>query len=206
MDSLKKYWEKYLYSAKHPEISEKGFRFVLKKYREWGRFYHNETHLRELFGLFEVHFQQLKHPENIAISIFFHDIVYNVLSKQNESKSAEMANIWLDKLELVYPNVYDYILATKNHCNDKEDTDLDFFLDFDLAVLGKSDEAYRNYFLATRKEYRIFPTFLYKKGRIQVLKHLLASKYLYKTPTFRDSYEEQARKNMEAEIRFWEQK
>ena len=206
MDILKKYWDRYLYSAKYPEFSEEGFQFLLKKYREWGRFYHDETHLRELFGLFEVHIHTLKQPENIAVSIFFHDIVYNVLSKQNELESAEMASKWLEKLGHVYPNVYGYILATKNHQNATEDTDLDYFLDFDLAVLGKSEEDYRNYFLATRKEYRIFPTFMYKKGRVQVLRHLLGLKSLYKTPIFRNSLEEQARKNMEAEIRFWEQK
>jgi predicted metal-dependent HD superfamily phosphohydrolase len=56
------------------------------------------------------------------------------------------------------------------------------------------------YFEQIRKEYRIYPDFLYKPGRAKALEHFLENKFIFQTEEFRKLYEEKARRNIEKEI------
>ena len=80
------------------------------------------------------------------------------------------------------------------------DEDTNFLLDIDLSVLGKNPEEYKQYSDNIRKEYRIYPDFMYRKGRLKVLKNMLALDAIYKTEFFKQAYENQARENLKLEI------
>ncbi|MDQ1163003.1 putative metal-dependent HD superfamily phosphohydrolase [Chryseobacterium sp. SORGH_AS 447] len=113
-----------------------------------------------------------------------------------------MAVLSLDKLVLspnVLQKVSDQILATKAH-HESGDRDTDYLLDADLSVLGKSFETYMEYTKKIRKEYYIYPDFMYKPGRKKVLQHFLELKSIFKTNEFRDRYESTARENIRGEI------
>lgn len=58
-----------------------------------------------------------------------------------------------------------------------------------------------NYTKQIRKEYSIYPDFLYKPGRKKVLEHFLQLENIFKTDYFKTKYEVQARKNIESEWR-----
>jgi len=134
---------------------------------------------------------------------FYHDVVYDATSKLNEEKSADIAKERLEILDLNNEDlqqVYEQILATKSH-QKSENEDTNFLLDADLSVLGKSSKVYSEYTKQIRKEYSIYPDFLYKPGRKKVLQHFLELESIFKTEFFRNKYETQARENIEFELK-----
>ncbi|MEG1591418.1 HD domain-containing protein [Chryseobacterium sp.] len=165
--------------------------------------YHNLQHLENMFEEIDAVRNQIEKFDNISFSIFYHDIIYDASSKLNEEKSADIAKERLESLGVnndKIQNIYDQILATKSHQkSDKEDTN--FLLDADLSILGKSDEAYLEYTKQIRKEYSIYPYFLYKPGRKKVLEHFLELESIFKTEYFRGKYEIHAKKNIEFELK-----
>lgn len=177
---------------------------IEKNYSLKNRHYHNLQHLKTLFEEIDTIKTQIENFNNISFSIFYHDIIYDAASKLNEEKSADIAQERLEHLGLNHEDiqkVHEQILATKSHKkSDKEDSN--FLLDADLSILGKSDEAYLEYTRQIRKEYSIYPDFLYKPGRKKVLEHFLDLENIFKTEYFREKYETQARKNIDNEFQF----
>lgn len=140
--------------------------------------------------------------DSILFSIFYHDIIYNATSKDNEEKSAELAKTRLEKLNISNEKtarIYYRILATKSH-KKSEDSDTNFLHDADLAILGQDWEIYENYTKQIRKEYSIYPDFLYNPGRKKVLTHFLEFEEIFKTDYFKEKYEDKARENIQREL------
>jgi predicted metal-dependent HD superfamily phosphohydrolase len=95
-----------------------------------------------------------------------------------------------------------YIDLTKTHKIPEEhsaDTDLAYFLDFDLAILGKPQVAYDTYATQIRQEYIHVPDDKFKIGRPAVLKQLMEGE-LYFTEEFITNLDERARANIRREI------
>ena len=96
---------------------------------------------------------------------------------------------------------YRQINATKTHqLTQGDDEDTAWLLDFDLAILGSDWETYSKYLDKIRKEYSIFPTFLYQRGRKKVLQLMLDRKQLFHTPYYFDRFEAAARQNLQREL------
>ncbi|WP_125720202.1 HD domain-containing protein [Flavobacterium ustbae] len=177
-----------------------------KAYSKKSRHYHNLKHLEEMIASFEIYSDKLQNPNEILFSIFYHDFVYSASKKDNELKSAEYALLVLgEKSDLNKQLVFDAICATQNHTHNTND-DINWLIDFDLKILAKDWEEYKTYFEQIRKEYRIYPDFLYKPGRAKALKHFLEYDFIFQTEEFRSLYEEKARRNIEKEISYLESK
>jgi predicted metal-dependent HD superfamily phosphohydrolase len=175
---------------------------IATAYSSKKRAYHNLTHLESLAAELEAVRRQVTHWDCIVFAIAYHDLVYSATAKDNEDKSAEIAVNRLKKTNLDTSEVSlckEMILATKGHTVSIE-TDVNFFTDADLSILGKSEKVYVAYAQAIRKEYSIFPDLLYKPGRRKVLEHFLAMPRIFKTSYFFDHYENAARKNLEQEF------
>jgi len=175
---------------------------IEKKYTEKGRHYHNLTHLENMFSELELANDRITSFTNISFSVFYHDVIYDASSKLNEEKSTEFAKLRLEKLgvnKIDIEEVYEQILATKSH-QKSGNYDTNYLLDVDLSILGKDIESYVKYTQQIRKEYSIYPDFLYKPGRRKVLHHFLELESIFKTEYFKAKYENQARKNIEFEI------
>ncbi|WES97665.1 hypothetical protein P2W68_23070 [Chryseobacterium arthrosphaerae] len=173
------------------------------KYTEKGRYYHNLLHLDNMFQELEAVKDRISRFTLLSFAVFYHDIIYDVTSKSNEEKSAVTAEKRLSELGLSHEEikiVSDQILATKSH-QKSENMDINYLLDADLSVLGKDRETYLVYTQMIRKEYSIYPDFLYKPGRKKVLRHFLELENIFKTEYFRDQYENQAKENIETELR-----
>ena len=99
-------------------------------------------------------------------------------------------------------NCYNLIIATKTHLlpNDLNSFDFQFLLDIDLSILASERNDYIEYTTQIRKEYNMYPNFLYKKGRKKVLKHFLEMKQIYKTELFQNLWEEKAKENISYEL------
>jgi len=171
-----------------------------KAYSKKSRHYHNLTHLKEMIESFETYSNRLQNPNGILFSIFYHDYVYSASKKDNELKSAEYAlKILPENIDLNKQLVFDAICATQQH-QQNEIEDINWLIDFDLKILAKDWDNYKIYFEQIRKEYRIYPDFLYKPGRAKALKHFLENEFIFQTEEFRSLYEEKARQNIEKEI------
>ncbi|MBL0738178.1 hypothetical protein JI750_14850 [Flavobacterium sp. GN10] len=172
-----------------------------KAYSKKSRHYHNLTHLKEMIESFEIYKDKLQNPDEILFSIFYHDFVYSASKKDNELKSAEYAlSILSENSTLNKQLVFDAICATQQHQQNAIE-DINWLIDFDLKILAKDWENYKIYFEQIRKEYRIYPDFLYKPGRAKALKHFLENAFIFQTDAFRSLYEEKARVNIEKEIK-----
>lgn len=173
-----------------------------KAYSKKSRYYHNLTHLKEMIASFEIYRDKLQNPNEILFSIFYHDFVYSASKKDNELKSAEYALAILpENSNLNKQLVFDAICATQQHQQNAIE-DINWLIDFDLKILTKDWEDYKIYFEQIRKEYHIYPDFLYKPGRAKALKHFLENEFIFQTDEFRNLYEEKARANIEKEISF----
>ena len=176
---------------------------ISKKYNSSKRFYHNLNHITELIDLSIEYNSSIYDVEILQLSIFYHDVIYYAIKKDNELKSAVFCKKHLNKIN--YPKekiekCYEYILATKSHKSNNEN-DLNFLLDFDLAILGSQWADYEKYLNQIRKEYSIFPDIIYNNGRKKVLKHFLKQERIYKTDEFFSNFENVARENLSKELK-----
>lgn len=181
---------------------EKNWSDLEKAYSKKSRHYHNLTHLKDMIECFETYFDKLKFPNEVLYSIFYHDYIYVSSKKDNELKSAEFAIKILPKDSDLNPKlVFDMICATQLHQHN-EIEDINWLIDFDLKILSRDWSEYHIYFEQIRKEYRIYPDFLYKPGRAKALKHFLEYDFIFQTDEFRNLYEKKARFNIEREVLF----
>lgn len=177
---------------------------LFKHYSRKNRHYHGLSHIWNMLTQSDECKAELVDKEMVDFAIWFHDIIYKATQKNNEEKSADLARKVLKRLSLNasrIETVYNLIVSTKKHqVIESSNLDNAYLLDFDLSILGQSWEVYETYIKNIRKEYKIYPDFLYKPGRKKVLKHFLERKTLYFTEKYLDLYESQARKNLEKEI------
>ncbi len=173
-----------------------------KLYSSPKRYYHDITHITNLLKLWESNKNKLGDEEIVYLVIWFHDAIYDSWKSDNEELSAEMAKEFLIKIN--YPiykidKIVQYILATKTH-ESNGDPDLNFFLDFDLSILGADETIYDIYAQQIRDEFSFYPNFLYNRGRRKVLNAILEKKSIYKTDEFKALLENQARLNIQREL------
>jgi len=196
-------WNKLVYSYSDDQDLINEFWLEIEQQHSGAkRHYHNLNHLEYMIEKAHEHQANLTDLNTVLFSIFYHDIVYNVRRQDNEQKSADLAKERLIKLGLTDDQVakcQEQIIATKEH-NTQTDSDTNYLVDIDLAILGEDPETYKVYSQQIRKEYSIFPMFLYKKGRKKVLRHFLNMNSIFKTDWFHENYEPQARENLRSEL------
>jgi predicted metal-dependent HD superfamily phosphohydrolase len=175
---------------------------ILRQYSNKKRYYHTLEHLDNLLYQLKLVRDHIQDWDTILFTLFYHDIVYNSLNSDNEEKSAQLAEKRLRLLEVPISKIElckNQILATKNHLSSNND-DTNYFTDADLCVLGLSWNAYSGYYTNVRKEYSIYPSFIYNPGRKKVLNHFLSMDRIFKTDLFYEKFEAKARINIQREI------
>ncbi|MDG1331614.1 MAG: hypothetical protein P8P74_04745 [Crocinitomicaceae bacterium] len=202
-DYLRSNWKELTQGL--PEVSNAFFLELTILYNSAGRHYHTLNHIEALLKLAEEHQHLLKSPRTIFWVIWYHDAIYDAAKSDNEEKSADLARDHLTKLGLdndLIEECFQLIIATKTHTltENLSTFDAEFLLDIDLSILAVKQESYLEYTKQIRKEYKIYPDFLYKKGRKKVLKHFLEMDKIYKTELFQNLWEENARTNLKFEL------
>ena len=178
------------------------FSDLLNDYSAEQRVYHDLSHIHHLLNLLEDNQFRIHDEEVIFFAIWFHDAIYNTWKTNNEEKSADFAEDILSKTSMSpkrVQKVVDYIKATKTHTSNG-DNDLEFFLDFDLSILGAEPTIYDVYTRQIREEFSIYPNFVYNRGRKKALRHFLEKSYIFHTYEFRSKFEAQARANIQREL------
>jgi predicted metal-dependent HD superfamily phosphohydrolase len=186
-----------------PLIDEPLKRELFALYQVEGRHYHNLAHIEAMLAL-AIHYQASLHdPEAVEAAIWFHDAIYDSRAKDNEAKSAALAEKKLasrtDPQRL--GRVTAMIIATATHelphfDDENAVRDAALFLDMDLAILGATHDAFDAYEQAVRREYGWVEEPMWRAGRGAVLKNFLARPHIFHTEEFRQRFEPQARQNM----------
>jgi predicted metal-dependent HD superfamily phosphohydrolase len=206
-DNIRAVWDQLAGKYSNDKVLiDRFFREIERKYTSSRRHYHNLHHIQALLQFCETYAGRLQDRDVVMFSVFYHDIIYNVLRKDNEPRSARLAikrllalGVPTDKAE----QVKIFIEATQTHTVSSDVTytiDLQLFLDFDMSILGAGWDDYEAYTRQVRREYRIYPDKLYYPGRRQFLEHCLQTEFIFQTQLFRDQYEIRARENMAREL------
>jgi predicted metal-dependent HD superfamily phosphohydrolase len=197
------FFELFFRYSSHKDLAETYWSEIEKHYNQKGRHYHTLRHLENLLIQLESVKEKIQDWDTTLFTLYYHDIIYKATRKDNEEKSAELAakrlreiNYPDDKIELCIT----HIIATKSHTK-STNSDTNYFTDADLSILGADSETYKKYTDQVRKEYSIFPDFMYYPGRKKALKHFLEMASIFKTEEFKNRFEEQARKNITMEIK-----
>ena len=181
------------------------FAQLVTAYTEPHRHYHNLEHIRWMLDLlFDV---ELVDPFIgticLRLATWYHDVVYDPRSSENESRSAVVARLSLGELEIsdsIIARVSGLILMTKNHVAPPQDAEADLFLDADLGIIGADAESYAQYASAIRKEYDWVPERQFYEGRRTVLQRFQDRYRIFRASWPERFSEERARTNIAAEI------
>lgn len=171
-------------------------------YTSLKRQYHNLAHLQNMYTQLETCRDQIRDWDTVLFSLFYHDIIYKSTANDNEEKSALAAIKALTQIGYPKKKIRlcgEQILATKSH-ELSSDNDINIFTDADLSILGSDEESYFEYSRQVRKEYAIYPDFMYNSGRKKVLQHFLAMDSIFKTTHFKQLFEKQAHLNLIKEL------
>jgi len=176
-------------------------------YSQSKRHYHTLSHLEHLVNELCSVKEQIHDWNTILFSVFYHDIIYNPLRRDNEERSVVIMENRLHSIDVPAKMIEackKQIMCTQTHkpCNDN---DSNFFTDADLSILGQDESRYREYTSAIRKEYALYADTLYYPGRKAVLNHFLQLQRIFKTDSFFSKYEQQARQNLQWELECIEQ-
>jgi predicted metal-dependent HD superfamily phosphohydrolase len=188
------------------DLSDRLFTELTKKYSGRNRFYHNWSHILDLLQMSDEYSSMLKEKDIVHFSIYYHDFVYNVLRKDNEMRSAVIADKRLRELQVPEEKVNEikvFIEATQTHkipAGYSLAADLSYFLDFDMAILAAEPARYKLYTEQVKKEYRIYPLPMYRAGRKKFLEACLQGESIFHTAEFRGKYEPRARQNIQQEL------
>ena len=184
--------------------SEAAYQRVVGTYRANRLAYHNLAHLYHCFTALDSYYYLADDHTVIQAATWYHDVIYDPKSGDNEEKSASMAAEDLPQLRIQgepidVQVVKELIMATK-HKALPQGRNATLLVDIDLGILGAEEHKYRRYARAIRSEYSWVPEDAYRNGRAKVLQTFLDRPFIYSTEPFRASYEARARCNLGNEI------
>lgn len=84
-------------------------------------------------------------------------------------------------------------------------TDIEFFLDADMAILAADSARYRRYLRGVRSEYSHFDDEAFRTGRTTFLRSILGRERVFLSEEGLQLWEEPARTNLRSELAEWEQ-
>lgn len=174
---------------------------IEKNYSAKSRHYHNLEHIENMLIELDNVKSKIEDLDSLLFAIYYHDIIYKATKNDNEYQSALIFKKRISKTSFTnLSKCMAQIEATKEH-KLSNDYDTNILLDIDLSILGKSTKEYQKYCEDIRKEYIIYPDFMYKRGRKKVLKSILDLNSIYKTDFFKQKLENQAKENLRFELK-----
>ena len=134
---------------------------------------------------------------------WFHDAIYNSMSKSNEERSADWAAEFISSCgatQDAVDRIRLHVLATR-HDALPDDADSRMVIEIDLSILGADPGRYDEFERDVRREYRWVPRFIYAPKRAAILQSFSNRPRIYHyEPTF-ERFEKEARMNIARAIR-----
>ena len=118
--------------------------FLLNNYSKPNRQYHTLRHLTELFWHYDRAIQKkwVTRGELVCLAIFFHDVIYNGVNKEDEDASADAfeefgSRVGMDAESVTTVSSWIRLTATHRCTVSEHGQDCCIFMDMDMAILGK---------------------------------------------------------------------
>jgi predicted metal-dependent HD superfamily phosphohydrolase len=191
-------WKRFGVSAPN-EI----FQDLIARYSEPHRKYHTMQHLDECFDKLQEIRAAAVHPNEIELALWFHDAIYDVKRQDNEERSADWARSTALATGLsisIAERVRALVMATRHDAMPNH-VDEQILVDVDLSILGAKPDRFDEYERQVREEYHWIPDLLFEAKRRRVLTQFLERSKIFNTEQFLNSYEAQARTNLERSIK-----
>src|SRR6266851_2848459 len=185
-----------------PEV----FRIARRSYDSPWRFYHTWSHIASCLAQFAEH--KFDNPRTVLLALLYHDAVYVPGDKDNEIRSAELAERMLrfrsSVPESERRSISRMILLTADHhsADHRLTPDEAKLIDIDLSILGQAWPVYREYMQGVRREFcpGVTSDFKFRIGRRAFLEKLLRQRRIFLTDEMAGRLEVRARFNIGREI------
>lgn len=184
------------------QVASKYWDEIVHNYSGSQRHYHTLEHLENMLLQLLPIKEKIESWKTVMFSLYYHDIIYNSLKSNNEEKSAELAVKRMQELKVqadVISECKAQIITTKAH-QSSNNSDTNYFTDVDLSILGQDWTIYKGYCQNIRKEYSVYPNFMYNRGRKKVIQHFLNMDRIYKTDYYYGKLERSAKDNLMREL------
>ncbi len=174
---------------------------LLNRWGEPHRRYHDRRHLLAVVEAVE-QLSEGPPPRTVLLAAWFHDAVYRGTA-DDEEDSALLAGTLLNEAGVAVADIREVqrlVRLTAGHRPEPGDSAGALLCDADLAVLGRSPEAYRRYLADVRREYPHLDDAAFDAGRRRVVAQLLSLDPIYSAAAARSRWEEAARSNLMSEL------
>lgn len=200
-------WQRNLRSGARdhsPVIHEK----LVQAYSEPGRYYHTLEHIECCLGLFEDIKDIADNADALALSLWFHDAIYEPGADDNEQRSA---NWFMDETRGIFDDsfrniVNAQIMATLHCCNEIKDHDTRLMIDIDLSSFGMPWPIFLRDSENVRKELPQLTDAEFYPKQCAFSQRLLEKSRFFQSDYFYEHYEAQVRKNLSNYYHHVEQK
>lgn len=175
---------------------------LLASYGEPHRHYHTLQHLGECLALFRQHQAQAHRPGEVALALWFHDVIYDVHAHDNEARSADWARdalLQIGAAPAAAQRVHALVMATQ-HDVEPEGPDAQLLIDIDLSILGAERARFDEYERQVQREYGFVPEDVRIPRRRAILQRFLDRPAIYATPPLHALLEARARDNLQRSI------
>lgn len=188
---------------------------LAEAYAEPPRGYHHLGHVDEVLAWFDWAGERVawRQPKEVFVATLFHDAVYVPGAKDNEARSAALAQEVLagraacgalaELAGIDGARVAELIALTARHgqlAPGDVDDEAARFLDCDLAILAAEPARYRRYTDQIAAEYSALPAAAYRAGRRAFVAGLAARPRLFLSDLFHHALDARARENLAAEL------
>lgn len=164
-----------------------------------GRHYHNLAHIEDcLAALAQVEGLSVSEREILSEAIWWHDVVYDPMRRDNEELSAQLAERHV-RADIRHA-VGRLIRLTKSHDVKADDRLGAILISIDLSILGAEPARYDAYAAAIRQEFIHVSDNDFRAGRAAVLRRFAARPVIYPDAGFAAKYDRRARENLAREL------
>lgn len=180
------------------EPNRETFETLLAAYSEKGRYYHTAVHVSACLRHLDACVSMVEFPREVEIALWFHDPIYKPLSSNNEKESADWAASFLSDhgaTPAEVARVHRLVMVTE-HNAPTQTKDEAVLVDIDLSILGADSATYDIFETGVRKEYRLVPSFFYRKKRAEILRGFVERPNIYTSGCFSAEVERQAKENL----------
>ncbi|MFT5218287.1 MAG: putative metal-dependent HD superfamily phosphohydrolase [Planctomycetota bacterium] len=193
-----KLWERNLIAgaANH---ADRVYQQLINAYNEPQRVYHNLQHINHCLTTFDKVRHLPQSTDSIELAIWFHDVVYQPGSSDNEQLSAKLYCTAADgqhKPEMV-KRVNRLIMATLHNAEDIEDPDCKLMVDIDLSSFALPWEEFLDDSKNLRRESGIVSDQDYYQKQYQFQQGLLTKEHFFLTDYFIEHGEKNAHRNLQ---------
>lgn len=206
LEHLRTQWVDLLQSYGVEEAAvQRPFDDLVTHYTGPDRHYHTIWHIEHVLKIIDSLKSLANDLPTLKLAAWYHDVIYDTHSKDNEAQSAAYAEADLRTLGIsagIISRVKNMILATVHDTAAPGDVDCQILLDADLSSLGLDPLGFQVDGQAIRREYSWVPAERYRSNRIMVLKKFLGRERLYLTDQMNERFEAQAHNNIKRQIEF----